>query len=214
MIRLSFLSIAVVLIVGMPSHVQASIVNLTFSGTYKEIDSEEEVGAFSYSMTYDTSLDTHPGFYPIGAEIGENDAPIAHELHGYSASGITELDVRFYDFEWLLSDLVPHYGFSQEGADFWLDVDLATGATPTRPLLAFAPGVQSGPFALLIGDLGYDVFEPISLIGIDGPEISADLTITRSDPDPIPEPASVITWTLLGVVGCVATWWRRRRRAG
>ena len=210
MIRLSFLSIAVVLIVGMPSHVQASIVNLTFSGTYKEIDSEEEVGAFSYSMTYDTSLDTHPGFYPIGAEIGEDDAPVAHELHGYSASGITELDVRFYDFEWLLSDLVPAY----EDAAFWLDVDLATGATPTRPLFLFAPGVQSGPFTLLIGDLGYDVFEPISLIGIDGPEIAAELTITRSDPDPIPEPASVITWTLLGVVGCVATWWRRRRRAG
>ena len=82
MIRLSFLSIAVVLIVGMPSHVQASIVNLTFSGTYKEIDSEEEVGAFSYSMTYDTSLDTNTGFYPIGAEIGGNEAPIAHELHG------------------------------------------------------------------------------------------------------------------------------------
>ena len=209
MIRLSFLSIAVVLIVGMPSHVQASIVNLTFSGTYKEIDSEEEY-AFSYSMTYDTSLDTHPGFYPIGAEIGEDDAPIAHELHGYSASGITELDVQVDGLEWLLSDLVPAY----EDAAFWLDVDLATGATPTRPLFLFAPGVNSGPFFLLIGDLGYDVIEPISLIGIDGPEFSADLTVTRSDPDPIPEPASVITWTLLGVVGCIATWWRRRRRAG
>ena len=111
----------------------------------------------------------------------------------------------------LSHDINPVVGVN---ADLWFDVDLATGATPTRPLFLFAPGVQSGPFTLLIGDLGYDVFEPISLIGIDGPEISADLTITRSDPDPIPEPASVITWTLLGVVGCVATWWRRRRRAG
>ena len=37
---------------------------------------------------------------------------------------------------------------------------------------------------------------------------------TMSPVAPIPEPASVITWTLLGVVGCIATWWRRRRRAG
>ena len=27
----------------------------------------------------------------------------------------------------------------------------------------------------------------------------------------VPEPASVISWTLLGVVGCIATWWKRRR---
>ena len=31
--------------------------------------------------------------------------------------------------------------------------------------------------------------------------------------EPIPEPASVITWTLLGIVGCVGTWWNRRRKA-
>ena len=31
--------------------------------------------------------------------------------------------------------------------------------------------------------------------------------------DPIPEPASVITWTLLGIVGWVGTWWNRRRKA-
>lgn len=38
-------------------------------------------------------------------------------------------------------------------------------------------------------------------------------TLTVSAPDPIPEPASVITWTLLGIVGCVGTWWNRRRKA-
>ncbi|MEO1994911.1 MAG: hypothetical protein ABGZ17_06510, partial [Planctomycetaceae bacterium] len=31
--------------------------------------------------------------------------------------------------------------------------------------------------------------------------------------EPVPEPASVITWTLLGIVGCVGTWWNRRRKA-
>ena len=211
MIRLSFLSIAVVLIVGMPSHVQASIVNLTFSGTYKIIDSDEEVGAFSYSMTYDTSLDTNTDFFPIGSDAYGYTA--THELYAYSASGITDLDLQFDGLEWLLSDVE-----TVNGAAFWLDVDLATGATPTRPRLVFRPGAQSEGRALVIGDIVLTdtvTFLPGSQIGIDEPEIVADsLTITRSDPDPIPEPASVITWTLLGVVGCIATWWKRRRRAG
>ena len=34
------------------------------------------------------------------------------------------------------------------------------------------------------------------------------------DTNPIPEPASVITWALLGAVGCIGTWWNRRRKAG
>ena len=52
----------------------------------------------------------------------------------------------------------------------------------------------------------------------DSVEASTDsVTITivgTADPDPIPEPASMITWTLLGVVGCIATWWKRRRKTG
>ena len=46
--------------------------------------------------------------------------------------------------------------------------------------------------------------------------LSEPLTVPDGnlEPNPIPEPASIITWTLLGVVGCIATWWRRRRRAG
>jgi len=150
-------------------------------------------------------------FFPIGGD--SYGATATHELHAYSASGITDLDLQFDGLEWLLSDLV-----TLTGAAFWLDVDLATGATPTRPRFMFEPGGQSEGYVLMIGDIvGTDTvtFLPISAIVIDGPEIVADsLTITRSDPDPIPEPASVITWTLLGVVGCIATWWKRRRRAG
>ena len=204
MIRLSFLSIAVVLIVGMPSHVQASIVNLTFSGTYKIIDSDEEVGAFSYSMTYDTSLDTNTDFFPIGSDAYGYTA--THELYAYSASGITDLDLQFDGLEWLLSDLEP-----VDGAALWFDVDLATGATPTRAFFDFV----SGDGLLYIGrGEPYDITPGAEIETANGFGSTNDLTITRSDPDPIPEPASVITWTLLGVVGCIATWWRRRRRAG
>ena len=49
---------------------------------------------------------------------------------------------------------------------------------------------------------GYDAFVPDRL------------TFTSNASDPvIPEPASVITWTLLGIVGCIGMWWNRRRKA-
>ena len=215
MTRRSLLSIAVVLIVGMPSHVQASIVNLTFSGTYKIIDSDEEVGAFSYSMTYDTSLDTNTEFFATGANIAGFTA--THEMHAHSASGITALDFQFNGLEWPLSSLMG-YSFGIWPDALWFDVDLATGATPTRALFDFGPSGPSDGLYLHMG--GYVVGRNFTVTGaeiwddVDLVSGTDSLTITRSDPDPIPEPASVITWTLLGVVGCVATWWRRRRRAG
>ena len=206
--RLSLLSIAVVL--GMASSVQASIVELTFSGTYEG----DMSGPFSYSMTYDTSLDTNTEFFATGANLGGYTT--THEWHGYSASGITDLDFQFYGVEWLVSDLEDRLPTDGVSADLWFDVDLATGATPTLAWLKF----ENSDGGLSIGSVGagwgfigmqggsrfesYDEFEE---------GVAHSLTITRSDPDPdpIPEPASVITWTLLGVVGCIATWWKRRR---
>ena len=197
MTRRSLLSIAVVLIVGMANSVQASIVELTFSGTYEGDIS----GPFSYSMTYDTSLDTNTEFFATGVNLGAYTT--THEWHGYSASGITDVDFQFNEFEWLLSDLEP-----VEGAAFWLDVDLATGATPARAFFDFVSG-----YGLLYIGRGepYDITPGAEIETANGFGSTNDLTITRSDPDPIPEPASVITWTLLGVVGCIATWWKRRR---
>ena len=203
MARRSLLSIAVLLIVSVASSVQASIVELTFSGTYEG----EITGAFSYSMTYDTSLDTNTDFFPTGADL--DGATATHDMHAYSASGITDLDLQFFDFvnldvlEWLLSDLEP-----VGGAALWFDVDLATGATPTRAFFDFV----SGDGLLYIGrGEPYDITPGAEIETANGFGSTNDLTITRSDPDPIPEPASVITWTLLGVVGCIATWWKRRR---
>ena len=208
MTRRSLLSIAVLLIVSVASSVQASIVELTFSGTYEGDIS----GPFSYSMTYDTSLDTNTEFFATGADIEGFTA--THEMHAYSASGITTLDFEFDGLEWLLSEIAIESAFGVSAA-FWLDVDLATGATPTRSLLSFekagGPPLHVGVEKVLAGDGNPTVFfMPVSNIG----SSASALTITRSDADPIPEPASVITWTLLGVVGCIATWWKRRRKTG
>ena len=42
--------------------------------------------------------------------------------------------------------------------------------------------------------------------------MSGLLTVQDSS-EVIPEPASVISWTALGLLGCMGTWWNRRRRA-
>ena len=209
MTRRSLLSIAVVLIVGMANSVQASIVELTFSGTYEGDIS----GPFSYSMTYDTSLDTNTEFFATGVNLGAYTT--THEWHGYSASGITDVDFQFNEFEWLLSDL-SHDIKPVEGvnADLWFDVDLATGATPTLAWLDFE---NSEGFVTIGGSWGgsgtIEMKEKAVHLIDDFKDFAEtdSVTITRSDPDPIPEPASVISWTLLGVVGCIATWWKRRR---
>ena len=213
MTRRALLSIAVLLIVSVASSVQASIVELTFSGTYEGDIS----GPFSYSMTYDTSLDTNTEFFATGVNLGAYTT--THEWHGYSASGITDVDFQFNEFEWLLSDLdhdiTPVVGVN---ADLWFDVDLATGATPTLAWLDFEHSegyVTIGPAGGSADTIEIEersVLMEVSYTSYFG--YTSSLTITRSDHDPIPEPASVITWTLLGVVGCIATWWKRRRKTG
>ncbi len=54
-----------------------------------------------------------------------------------------------------------------------------------------------------------DIFTVGSYLRMYG--MSSVLTVPT---EPVPEPASVITWTLLGIVGCIGTWWNRRRKAG
>ena len=117
--------------------------------------------------------------------------------------------------EWLLSDHsgnVPREGVTE---GLWFDVDLATGATPTLAWFKF----NNSSSDLYLGNMYFDD-ENIGLGTGSTIVFSSDvtpsirtnsLTITRSDPAPIPEPASVITWTLLGIVGWIATWWERRR---
>ena len=215
MTRRSLLSIAVLLIVSVASSVQASIVELTFSGTYEG----EITGAFSYSMTYDTSLDTNTHFFAAGGNLGSSIT--THEWYGYSASGVTDVDIQFNGIEFLPTDLdgnkIPQVGVN---ADLWFDVDLATGATPTLAWLQFRNSDSESRVTIGPGAIGADTIEIQERSelqrGDSGVMFSefgytSSLTITRSDPDPIPEPASVITWTLLGVVGCIATWWKRRR---
>ncbi|MDG2380969.1 MAG: hypothetical protein P8N76_04795 [Pirellulaceae bacterium] len=71
-------------------------------------------------------------------------------------------------------------------------------------------GLMTSTDASWISDVSWNstVSDAYALYGL-----SDILTISSPEPDPIPEPASVITWTLLGIVGCVGTWWNRRRKA-
>ena len=218
--RLSFLQnvfIVVVLVVGMASNVQASIVDLTFSGNYEGAVS----GPFSYSMTYDTSLDTNTEFFATGDALGGK--VTTHPWYGYSASGIIDSDIEFEGAEFLPNHILSSIVDLGDAADIWFDVDLATGATPTLALIHFTnlegdltlgKASTDATNIFMVAESSIELEERIGDgVSSGSPEdgVSSDLTISSPETEPIPEPASVITWTLLVIVGCIGTWWNRRR---
>ena len=105
----------------------------------------------------------------------------------------------------------------------WFDVDLATGATPTLALIHFTnlegdltlgKASTDATNIFMVAESSLVLEERIGDgVSSGSPEdgVSSDLTISSPETEPIPEPASVITWTLLVIVGCIGTWWNRRR---
>jgi hypothetical protein len=119
--------------------IQANVVQLSFSGTYDThggtiFGLSGPAVPFSYELTYDTSLDTNPLFFPIGASLGGDTT--AHPWYGYSASGITATSLTFGTQTWTVADLQPRNPAVGVSADLWFDTDLSVAA-PTRCWMEF-----------------------------------------------------------------------------
>ena len=117
-----------------------SIVQFVVSGTYDTLgntifgESGSSV-AYSYSIEYDTSLDTNHLFFGTGSSLGSRTT--SHEWHGYSASGILSSSVTFGSKTFMIADLDPRTIEAGVTADFWLDVDLSSGMSPNLALMYF-----------------------------------------------------------------------------
>ncbi|MGJ3242760.1 MAG: PEP-CTERM sorting domain-containing protein [Opitutales bacterium] len=190
----------------------ASVVNLTFTGTV-DTDSETVFGEtgsavpFSFSMTYDTSLDTNTTFVAQGDNMGSS--TLENDFYGYSASGITAVDLSFGTGSWASGDLnarIPEAGFN---ADFWADTDLAI-ATPTRVWIYFSNGdgvLELGGGSGGGGTLRMDAGEiSIEDDAGDSSGFSSNLSIGTAA---IPEPRTYAVMAGLLVLGLAM---RRRRR--
>jgi len=131
-----FLCFAVALLIVSPAinSVQADVISLEFSGTYDTFGQtvfglSGSAVPFDYTMTYDTSLNTSSLIIPAGAII--DGYTFGDSFYGYSASGITALNLTFGSQTWTAADLIPITPSGGYTADIWFNTDLST-ATPTK----------------------------------------------------------------------------------
>lgn len=99
---------------------------------------------FSFSIVYNTALDTDPTFLPAGTNVGGN-VFLQHPFHAYSPSGIIGTNLTFGTQTWTAAN-IQVLPFTQNGAwgatphYIWFDTDI-TSAAPTRCFVRFsAPG--------------------------------------------------------------------------
>jgi len=211
-----FLCFAVALLIVSPAinSVQADVISLEFSGTYDTFGQtvfglSGSAVPFDYTMTYDTSLNTSSLIIPAGAII--DGYTFADSFYGYSASGITALNLTFGSQTWTAADIVPRDPVGGYSADIWFNTDLST-ATPTRTWIIasiFSPDPLARCYYLcelqiggaFSGFGGVVMFDTRSFIndGLLLPGISSKVVISS-----VPEPkTSVMMMTALGLLGLV-----------
>jgi len=211
-----FLCFAVALLIVSPAinSARADVISLEFSGTYDTFGQtvfglSGSAVPFDYTMTYDTSLNTSSLIIPAGAII--DGYTFADSFYGYSASGITALNLTFGSQTWTAADLVPITPSGAYTADIWFNTDLST-ATPTRTWIIasiFSPDPLARCYylcELYIGGAfsgfgGVVMFDTRSFIndGLLLPGISSNMVISS-----VPEPkTSVMMITALGLLGLV-----------
>jgi hypothetical protein len=203
---------AVALLIVSPAinSVQADVISLEFSGTY-DTNGQTVFGLsgsavpFDYTMTYDTSFNTNSLIIPAGAII--DGFTFGDSFYGYSASGITALNLTFGSQTWTAADIIPRDPAGGYSADIWFNTDLST-ATPTRTwLFALIVGPEfldqlqiGGAFSGFGGVVMFDTRSDIDDgVTVGGPFFSNNMVISS-----VPEPkTSVMMITALGLLGLV-----------
>ncbi len=201
------------------ANVGAAPYQLTFSGTYSisTLSHGSLFGVsdlpvpFTYTIIYDTALNTNPYVFPTGSMIGSY--PAAAPFFGYSASGILGTSLTFGTQTWTKADLLWANMSPTIGADLWFNADLEV-ETPTQSWIVFdvgGAGLEIGTGALMGGGVGYlsgrstvhDDYGPV------GEYLAFDTTIQRVPLAAVPEHASPIL--IPGVALLLLAGIRRRR---
>ena len=203
---------------------------LTFTGTYTmstvfpPTDSLFGVSPlpapFTYTITYDTALDTNTYYFPVGSTIdGKN---VLEPFYGYSGTGVLSTSLTFGTQTWTAADIVWLNPAMTIGAELWFNPDLDV-ATPTESWIRFSAGTANldiGSAALLgLGSsqgLGY-LSGRSTLYDYAGPSgeyLAFNTTITRTPLVPMPDQVSTLllcTPVLLLLAGIRRRWFRSIR---
>ena len=186
---------------------KAAVVTLTFTGTYDNLTfmgvsnfagwptSSLTSIPFSYSLTYDTSLnDPNASRVTAGSVVGPNGWVASHDMYGYSSAGLLSVNKTLGNLSWGSADLIGQTPYAGAVGDLWFDADISQ-ATPTRSWVYFLN--SSSHFSNLgqgmlntSGGVDYYLFSQEANILQTGGMSQADvrtsspLTITSSIPEP------------------------------
>ena len=201
---------------------RAAIVTLTFSGTYDNLTfmgvstfagwptSGLTSIPFSYSLTYDTSLnDPTASVVTAGSTLANGSGTAAHDMYGYMSAGLLSLNMTLGNLSWNVGDLssLQNGPFAGAVGDLWFDTDISQAA-PTRAWIGFHSSYSNrlGSGSNSSGSVFFDNVADINRTGgisYESVETTSPFTITSS----IPEPSALSLLAVgLGVV------FRRSRR--
>ena len=204
------------LLAGVPA--KAEIVTISFAGTYDDCMFANVVNfagmptagltsiPFSYSLTYDTSLnDPNATVLPTGSPTGNGTT--THDFYGYTLGGLLSVNMALGNLTWNAGDLSGRSVFAGSVGDFWFDTDI-TLATPTRAWIVF----PTSYFFELGGAMGGSTFsltqfsriERVTGITIEAVSTTSPMVITSSIPEP-----SALSLLVAGLGGLAVT--RRRK---
>jgi len=198
---------------------KAAVVTLTFTGTYDNLTfmgvsnfagwstSSLTSIPFSYSLTYDTSLNaSNASVVTAGSVVGPYSYVASHDMYGYTSGGLLSVNKSLGNLSWGVSDLQGQTPFGGAVGDLWFDVDISQ-ATPTRAWVLFenADSYESniGQSAInTVGGTDYVLFESRTGILRMGGSSMADVRTTSapSITSSIPEP-SVFSLLAVGLAG-------------
>ena len=189
-------------LMGAPA--RAAIVTLTFTGTYTNLTFQGVSTfagwptsgltsiPFSYSLTYDTSLNApNASVVSAGSVVGPYSYTADHDLYGYTSSGLLGVNKTLGNLSWSVADLSPITPFGGAVGDLWFDADISL-ATPTRAWVMFENpgGYRSTIGQGMIGgannlSFSYDTYiQRSGGMSYEDVLTTSPLTITSSIPEP------------------------------
>ncbi len=190
------------------SAASAAEVQLTFTGTYDTGEStvfgqSGPAVPYSYTIDYDTALDTNTQFLATGATVGITTT--THEWHGYSKSGITATSLTFGTQTWTLNDLDDSSIAVGVTADLWFNVDISQ-SVPTLGSVSFMDANERELWLGVVNNDGINTYMLAnSFVGGGSGGFSNNMVIASS----VPEPAAL---ALLPLGGLALLRRGRRRR--
>lgn len=219
--KLQLSTVLMLILAGVPA--KAAVVTLTFTGTYNNLTFMGVTSfagwstngltsiPFSYSLTYDTSLNaSNASVVTAGSTLPGGTDTAAHDMYGYMSAGLLSLNMTVGNLSWNVGQLSSLQSGPFAGAvgDLWFDTDISQAA-PTRAWIAFQSSYSNrlGQGMNNSGSVSFDNVASINRAGgmsMEFLETTSPFSITSSVPEP-----SALSLLAVGLAGLGLIRWKR-----